>query len=160
MTIFLDTGIFFSTYNLDDVLNRDGAAIYVSAFSGKWGAVYTSDYIIDETCTLLKIRAGSEFSVKFLKTLRESVRISILRVDERIFEKTCEIFEKYHEKAGLSFTDASTIALLREADIEFLASFDSRSFEGIVEWRIGENFWSSLTEEEKERIKKEIPSPG
>ena len=53
----------------------------------------------------------------------------------------------------MSFTDATCISVMKEQGIVFLASFDGRSFDGIVNERIGEVMWSSLSEEEKKEIK-------
>jgi hypothetical protein len=37
-------------------------------------------------------------------------------------------------------------------EIDYIASFDSRSFDGILKDRIGENFWKELNKEEREEI--------
>ncbi|WP_456474630.1 type II toxin-antitoxin system VapC family toxin [Candidatus Pyrohabitans sp.] len=155
MTIFIDTGIFFSAFNEDDMYHLDALGIYISAFSGRFGAVYTSDYIIDETATLLKIKARPEIALKFLKSALSSSML-IVRIDERIFKESCRIFEKYFEKAGVSFTDATTIATLRLLEIENIASFDGRGFDGIVKNRIGEGFWKTLGEDKRREILKKL----
>jgi len=121
-------------------MHEDARGIYLSAFHGKWGMVYTSDYVIDETCTLLKVKADPGLSLQFLKAIRESTGISIVIIDEKIFYKSCEIYETYYKKRGLSFTDATCISVMKELGIEFLASFDGRSFDGIVSERIGDSF--------------------
>jgi predicted nucleic acid-binding protein len=149
LSIFLDTGILFGTYNADDKLHEDSLAIYVSAFRGLWRHVYTSDYIIDETCTLLKAKMKPLLALQFLKSIRASRGISIIILNEELFDKSCKIFERYYKKAGVSFTDATTIVILSVLKIEYLASFDGRSFDGIVSKRIGEGFFSSLSTTEK-----------
>ena len=151
MGIFIDTGIFFSAFNQEDRYHLDALGIYFSAFSGKFGAVYTSDYIIDETVTLLKVKTTPELALKFMKSAVASDML-IIRVDNDLFEESCQIFEKYSERAGLSFTDATTIAILHLLQIEVLASLDGRSFDGIIKNRIGEGFWNSLSEKEREEI--------
>jgi hypothetical protein len=158
MSIFLDTCLFFGTYNINDALHKDAIAIYVSAFSGRWGMIYTSDYIIDETSTLLKVKASPSLSLQFLKAVIESKGISIITIDGEIFERSCKIFEKYHEKPGLSFTDAATISVMKSLELDALASFDERSFEGIIDQRVGKDFWSSLSEGERKQIEKTINS--
>ncbi len=152
MSILLDTGLFFGAYNTQDALHGDALAIYVKAFEGEWGGVYTSDYIIDETCTLLKAKADPVLAQEFLKAIRESKGISVIGVYNEIFEESCKAFERYHEKPGLNFTDATTIALMEGLGIEHLGSFD-HSFNGIAGERIGEGYSSTLNNEERERMK-------
>lgn len=142
MSIFMDTGIFFGAYNEGDALHEDALAIYVAAFGGKWGGVYTSDYVVDETCTLLKLHARSDLAVRFLKAVKESMGISLVRVEEELFDTSCGIFEEYLGRKGITFTDAATIAIMRALDIEVLASFNA-AFDGIAPRRIGEGYASA-----------------
>ncbi|MBK5190888.1 MAG: PIN domain-containing protein [Methanosarcinales archaeon] len=152
MSIFLDTGIIFGTYNADDKLHEDALAIYVSAFRGLWGRIYASDYIIDETCTLLKAKMKPLLALQFLRAIIASKSVSIIIINEELFDKSCDLFERYPNKAGVSFTDATTLAIMSMLKIEYLASFDGRSFDGIVSKRIGEGFFSSLSNTEKKRL--------
>ncbi len=55
----------------------------------------------------------------------------MLFVTESVFEETQEIFERYDDQS-LSFTDASTIALIERSDVDAVLSFDD-GFDGIVE---------------------------
>jgi len=137
MTIFLDTGIFFGAFNVEDVNHSSAQKIYLSVFDGNYGAVFTSDYIIDETITLLKVKASPEVALKFLNSALESA-MSIIVVDEKIFKESTRVFERYYSKRGISFTDATTVAVLQLLEIDWLASFDARSFEGVVDRRLGE----------------------
>jgi hypothetical protein len=150
MAVFLDTGIFFGAFNEDDKYHLDALGIYISAFSGKFGAVYTSDYVIDEAATLLKVKATPIVALKFLKSAVESDML-IIRMDDKLFKDACRTFEEYIERPGLSFTDATTIAILRFLQIPKLASFDGRSFDGIAS-RIGEGYWKSLGRTERRKI--------
>jgi hypothetical protein len=152
MGVFLDTGVLFSAFNEKDEYHLDALGIYLSAFSRKWGAVYTSEYILDEVITLLKVKTTPQNALKFLKSALVSKILTVIRIDERIFEESCKIFEKYHEKIGLSFTDATTIAIIEMLEIEYIASFDSRSFDGILKNRVGEGFWKGLGKGEREEI--------
>ncbi len=152
MGVFLDSGVLFGAFNESDEYHAAALGIYILAFSGKWGAVYTSDYVLDETVTLLKVKAAPQAALKFLKSARASEMLAVIKIDDAIFERSCGIFEKYHDRAGLSFTDATTLAVLEIIEIEHLASFDGRSFDGIVKSRLGENFWAHLNEKERKKI--------
>ena len=100
MGIFLDTGIFFGAYSLKGRMHEDAKGIYLSALRGKWGMIYTSDYVIDEICTLLKVKTEPSLLLRFLKAIRDSRGISIVIIDEKIFDKSCEIYETHYKKRG------------------------------------------------------------
>ena len=57
--------------------------------------------------------------------------MNLLFVDKEVLSKGWEIFVKFADKK-LSFTDCTTIELMKTRDIEYLASFDG-GFDGIVE---------------------------
>lgn len=38
---------------------------------------------------------------------------------------------------------------MRESELNVLASFDERSLDGIIDQRVGREFWSSLSDKEK-----------
>jgi hypothetical protein len=137
MSAFVDTGVFVAFANVKD---RDHAAaeeLVDRIRRGELGVPYTSDYVFDEVVTTalsrtgnpdLAVRAGSlilgspESSVKPLARL--------LRVDAAAFSDAWAAFRSKRSR-GLSFTDQTTVALMRQAGIDSLVSFDS-GFDGIV----------------------------
>jgi hypothetical protein len=54
----------------------------------------------------------------------------LLHVDDETFSNSWELFKQYASR-GLSFTDCTTVALMKRSRIDTLLSFDS-SFDGIV----------------------------
>ncbi len=152
MSVFLDSGVLFGAFNKNDEYHEAALGICLTAFSGKWGAVYTSDYVLDETVTLLKVSVSSQLALRFLNRARESRALAMVNIDEALFDRTCGFFERYYDRPGMSFTDAATLAVLQAIEIDHLASFDGRSFDGIVKNRIEENFWVNLSDEDKRRI--------
>jgi len=62
------------------------------------------------------------------------------------------VFKQYIRRRGLSHTDATTIAVMRELNVDVLLTYGLRSFAGIVDNIIGPGYWSSLPQAEKERI--------
>jgi len=57
--------------------------------------------------------------------------MKLLFVDKEVLDKGWKIFVKFASKK-LSFTDCTTIELMKSRDIEYLASFDG-GFDGIVQ---------------------------
>jgi hypothetical protein len=56
----------------------------------------------------------------------------------------------------LSFCDATTIVILNDLGIRILASYDERSFKGLVDEIYGFDYFESLPKEENTQIRKKI----
>ncbi len=55
-----------------------------------------------------------------------------------------DIFRKNIFRKGFSYTDAVTVAVIKKLRIDYLLSYDVRSFLGLVNNVVGMNYWSSL----------------
>ena len=131
MSLFVDTGVFFAAYSKNDVHHSDAVELIEWGMRGKGGVIYTSDYIFDETVTLARVKThNSEVPIKIGQMIKDSPRINLLKVDEDIFNMAWDIFEKYCQK-GLSFTDCTSIAIVKSYKIDTIFSFDAH-FDGII----------------------------
>jgi len=145
MSALIDTGIFFGFYSLKDKHHLDSVAIIVHAVEGKWGRLFVTNHILDETLTLLKYR---ELPVEaFIKSFLDSEILNILRVDEDIERKALDLFRKRLHAKGFSFTDAVSEIVAKELNMTLL-SYDS----GFGVETVGRDYWITLEEEEKKRI--------
>ena len=150
MAILIDTGVFYALLDKGDVNHLDAVAVMAHTLEGKFGKAYTTDYVILETTLLLKSRLGAEVVKAMIDFLNKS-GISILIVDEPIFRKALELLIEMPER--LSLCDAASVVLIRELNIGVLASFDLRSFSGLVANIIGKGYYyTSLSDEEKKRV--------
>ncbi len=132
MAVFIDTGALVAARNADDKRHERAKELLKEALEGKYGTIYTSDYVINEATTLALVRTGDpELAVDVGEFALESPRIRILQVERGDFKATWEKFKSFVEK-GLSFTDCSTIHLMEKNRIEKVMSFDS-DFDGLVE---------------------------
>ncbi len=131
MTAFIDTGVFIAYRNRRDNHNKIADALMRDALKGKCGQLYTSDYIYDESVTLALMRTKNMGVIKDVSDTILSPRVEMVFVGEVLFESAMEIFMKYLDR-NISFTDAVSIAVMREYDIDRILSFDSH-FDGIVE---------------------------
>ncbi len=129
--MFVDTGVFVAARNKRDVNHKRAVELLREALNGVYGAVYTSDYVFDEAVTLALVRTGRvELAVDLGCFMLSSRRIRMLYVDRVVFEEAWEVFRRYAGR-GLSFTDATSIALMKRHNIEFIMSFD-KHFDGIA----------------------------
>ncbi len=93
--------------------------------------LYTSDYVFDESVTLALVRTKRyEIAIDIGKFILSSGRLKILFVDRIVFSDAWRIFVKYSSRR-LSFTDATSIALIKRYNIDYIMSFD-KHFDGIV----------------------------
>ncbi len=58
ISVFVDTGVFVGVRNSRDDKHGLSVELISSALKGAFGAVYTSDYIVDEATTLAMARTG------------------------------------------------------------------------------------------------------
>lgn len=138
MSIFIDTGVFIAYVNKRDEHNTIATHLVKDIMKNKYGAAFTSDMVFDESMTFILYKTGDigkAISVRDLILGNEEKDIprsmALIFVDGDILEKSWNTFVKCASKR-LSFTDCSTIELMKTRGIEHLASFDG-GFDGIVE---------------------------
>ena len=137
MSVFIDTGLFIAYINNRDEHHTKASGIIEDVMKNKYGVAFTSNMVFDEAMTFILYKTGDvkkAMGVKDLIMGNEDKAIpqfmNLLFVDEDILEKGWDIFVKYADKK-LSFTDCSTIELMKSRNIGHLASFDA-GFDGIV----------------------------
>lgn len=66
MTALIDTRVFFAFYSLRDKYRLDALALMVHAVKGRWGRIYMTNHILDETLTVLKYHISERTSKGFI----------------------------------------------------------------------------------------------
>jgi len=117
---------------------------------GRFGRPFTSDLVVSEVYTLLRRRVGFKAAIAFLEALRKS-GISVIFLDEALYDGVIRVL-KDHTNRVLSFTDAFLLLLLNELKIDFLATYDERSFTGLAGGIIGRGYAKELPESEVKKI--------
>ena len=80
------------------------------------GALTTTDCVIDETLTTIRLRMGLEAAETWWLQVDASARLRIEAIDGRRRERARSLFFGYRDKE-LSFTDCSSFVLMRELRI-------------------------------------------
>ena len=62
MSVFIDTGAFLAYRNKEDRYHEIACKLFTEALKGKYGQMYTSDYVYDETLTLALVRTNNSES--------------------------------------------------------------------------------------------------
>jgi predicted nucleic acid-binding protein len=73
----------------------------------------TTDFVADETLTLIRLRLGLEAAEAWWQQIERSPRLRWERVDSDRFEKARHIFFRYGDK-DYSFTDCTSFVVMRE----------------------------------------------
>jgi predicted nucleic acid-binding protein len=83
----------------------------------------TSDYILDELFTLLKIRESHVVAVAAGKVLIEERICQIIKITPEDFTRAWAIFVQFSDK-GWSFTDCTSKIIMERLNISTAFSFD------------------------------------
>ena len=135
MSVFVDTGLFYALQNTRAEHHDAAEAAFATVTSGRFERPYTSEYVYDEAVTLVRSHRG----FREAKAVGDRIRgvseyppvFDVLHVGEDDFRSALDVFETYSDHP-LSFTDATTIALIEAHRIDHLLSFDA-NFDGIVD---------------------------
>jgi predicted nucleic acid-binding protein len=88
------------------------ASTLVGSAARSHGRFLTTDYIIDETATLLRARGQGHLADAFFQTVFGSKACQIEWMDTDRFAQTRQFFLKHHDKAW-SFTDCFSFLTMR-----------------------------------------------
>jgi predicted nucleic acid-binding protein len=131
MSVFVDTGAFLAYRNKKDRYHEVAGKLFIDALKGKYGQMYTSDYIYDEALSLALARTNNITVAMDMVEVILSPRILMVFVDKGLLERATRTFKKSCGR-NISFTDAVSIEIMNEYDIEKYLGFDAH-FNGIVE---------------------------
>lgn len=94
-----------------------------SVWSAEVTAAVTSDYVFDETVTVLKVRASHKASVAAGEAMLSSPRLSIEPIGDEDRRTAWAIFSTHSDKR-LSFTDCTSKALIDRLGCEQVWALD------------------------------------
>lgn len=117
--IFVDSSAWFAVYSRRD-MNHRAATTLIKGFREQ---LVTSDYIADETLTLLRARGENSRALAFGRHVIEGGWARIVRVDERDFSAAWAIFQAFHDKQW-SFTDCTSRVVMERLGITKAFAFD------------------------------------
>ena len=114
--VFVDTCAFFALLVRSDPAHSQMVDAFNDFRSTKTRWV-TSDYVLDESATLLIARGYHSMAVELLELAEKSVAVQVEWMDAQRFAKARRLFAKYSDQ-GFSFTDCFSFALMRELKIK------------------------------------------
>ncbi|NNN07222.1 MAG: PIN domain-containing protein [Elusimicrobia bacterium] len=120
--IFIDTGAFLGRYLTADQFHARAVAGW-TRLAKEGERCCTSNFVLDETLTLLARRANYAFAADRGRAIRNSKALEILRPSEKIEGEALDLFEKFADQR-VSFTDCVSFALMRERRVKRAFAFD------------------------------------
>lgn len=124
--IFVDTSAWIALVDESDRHHREAKAYYEQQIRQMGVELITSDYIIDETLTLIRYRMGMLFAQRFWNSIEQARSQNILRtiwVGQKTWQEAVALFFRYADQR-FSFTDCTSFALLSQEPVDAVFSFD------------------------------------
>jgi predicted nucleic acid-binding protein len=121
-------------YIVDKDTNHEKAvSLMKEIVEGEHGSAITSEYVFDETVTVVLVRSKSlESAVKTGDLIKES--IPVLDVGNNVFEASWKRFRN-QKNTKFSFTDCTILEMVESNHLDKLATFD-REFEGADNFKV------------------------
>jgi predicted nucleic acid-binding protein len=120
--IYIDTGAFLARHLSKDQ-HHFQAKDYWRVIKKRNEACATSNFVLDETFTLMGRCAGYNFAAQRARNIYASESIQILRPTKEEELKAIDLFEKYSDHR-LSFTDCISFVLMKTEKIKRVFTFD------------------------------------
>lgn len=123
-TIFIDTGAWIALLSTNDQ-HHDAAVNFYKSLKHTIRRT-TSNFIIAETYTWLRYKAGFKHAATFLSTINKAKDNESLRIilDDTHIHLSAEQLLKQYSDQKLSYVDALSIAMMKENQINLVFCFD------------------------------------
>jgi predicted nucleic acid-binding protein len=122
MIYFVDTSAWVALFDASDKYHPL-ATNGLNLLLGTPVTFLTSDYVFDETVTLLLKRKGNAQAVRFGNWVLSAENITLIRVGEDVWQAAWEMFQQYDDKQW-AFTDCTSFVLMRQHNLHRAFAFD------------------------------------
>lgn len=120
--VFVDTSGFVA-YLVESETHHGRAVSLISRLNRDRIPLLTSDFVLDETYTLLKVRFGAFTAIRFGDKVRESRWVRVQFVGPELQDRAWSIFRRTIDQ-DFSFTDCTSFALMESARLDTALGFD------------------------------------
>ena len=121
-SIFIDSSFFKAIVDNNDVFNNQALKIYRKLIEEK-ALLTTTNFILDETFTVIRVKVSLERAIGFRETLIEMRNVlKVIRVLAADEAAAWQWFIKDWSK--LSYTDCISFAVMKRLAIDRVAAFD------------------------------------
>lgn len=127
MKLFVDTWGWLTLRDKREV-HHEQVVQYYAQFQAQNGTIYTTDYVLDETYTLLFKRlpfAQAEASTLLLDQAIVAKQIQLVWITPERFAQTKTLRLKFQDKPTISFTDLPSMVVMSELGIRDVLTGDA-----------------------------------
>jgi len=110
--VFADTQGWIALNHKRDQFHKQAVTIKKQILK-QGGKFITTNFVLDETYTLLQARLSHKAAMEFGKIVQNSSSITVIRITEEIEEEAWHLFEKYSDKQ-FSFTDCTSFSVMQK----------------------------------------------
>ncbi len=122
--IFIDTSAFKALVDFNDEFHKTASDFWLTA-KEKSLKFITSNFVLDETFTLIRAQMGKQAALQLRKDLFESSEvIEIIQITLTDEQQAWNFFEKLPGR-GVSFTDCTSFALMKRLRLKKAFTFDT-----------------------------------
>lgn len=125
--IFVDSGAWIALSLPNDRNTARAKGAYPELARGSHGAIVTSDFVLDEAVTFLRMASDVPTAARLARTVLDSKTVVMAWIDPATFGAALRLFEGRPDKRW-SFTDCTSFAVMKDLEIETAFAFD-RNFE-------------------------------
>jgi predicted nucleic acid-binding protein len=124
--LFIDTWGWLALRDRREARHAEVRQFYQD-FRRQRGMAYTSDYVLDETLTLLFRRlpyAAAKESLEYIQQARAAGYLRFEWITPERFEKAIELRVRLQDKPRISFTDLTSMVVMSEVEITEILTED------------------------------------
>jgi len=127
--IFVDTGAWYAWYVAGDP-DHERATAWFDHVADR---LLTTDYVLDELLTLLKVRGHAEIAYAMGELLWSEAACEIVYLQPVDIQQAWKVFSTYRDK-GWSFTDCTSRVVMERLGVTKAVAFDEhfRQFGNVV----------------------------
>lgn len=122
--IFVDSGAWIALLDQRDRFHKLAVEFQRELRQGRYGRMVTTDYVLDESVTYLRLHEGGESLREFRRVLSESESIQVVWTPPDRFWETWRRFEERPDKRW-SFTDCLSFVTMESLEIPRAFGFDT-----------------------------------
>jgi predicted nucleic acid-binding protein len=120
--IFVDTSAWYALQIVDDAHHGKAREIF-PAILRRFGKLVTSNHVIGETYTLLRMTRGYDEAMRFITLIRESPRLEEFFADQQMERNAYALLDQYRDHL-FSFVDGLSFTIMKEEKIRSCFAFD------------------------------------
>ncbi len=123
MKLFVDTSAWLALHDKNDQFHKQAVEKNFKIKKQRIELI-TSEYVLDESITLVRFRVSHGAAVIFGESLFNSSIINIVSINNLERQRALDFFKKYKDKE-FSFTDCTSFVVMKDLKIKTAFTFDN-----------------------------------